>query len=90
MFTLASLTHRCRRGIRSIVCLSLCAALPMPPQASPPRAVDSRPADAGPGWYDSSWDLVRGLDIADVPDLEAELALWIEACLQMGPAAETA
>lgn len=90
MFSLA-LTHSCRRGIRSIVCLSLCAALPMPPQASPPRAVASRQAeDGGPGWYDSSWDLVRGLDIAEVPDLEAELTPWIEACLQMGPAAEAA
>ncbi len=90
MFAFASVTRRCHRGIRSIVCLSLCAALPMPPQASPLRALASRPADAGPGWYDSSWDLVRGLDIAEVPDLEAELALWIEACLQIGPAAETA
>lgn len=79
-------THRCHRGIRSILGLSL----PMPPQASPPRVADDRQADSGPGWYDSSWELVHGLDIAEVPDLEAELALWIEACLQMGPAAEIA
>ena len=89
MFSLASFPRACRHGIRSIVCLSLCAALPIPPQVSPPRAVASRQADdGGPGWYDSSWDLVRGLDIAEVPDLEAELALWIEACLELAPATE--
>lgn len=92
MFSLASFPRSCRQGIRSIVCLSLCAALPAPPQAIPPRAVASRQADSGPGpgWYDSSWELVCGLDIAEVPDLEAELSLWIEACLQMGPATEAA
>ena len=90
MFSLASFPRACRHGIRSIVCLSLCAALPMPPQVSPSRAVASREADDGPGWYDSSWDLVRGLDIAEVPDLEAELPLWIEACLHMSSAPDTA
>lgn len=87
MFALASLTHRCRRGTRSIVCLSLRAALPMPPQGGPLCALASRPTDAGPGWYDSSWDLIRGLDIAEVPDLEAELELWIDACLRLNSAA---
>ena len=90
MFNLASLPHRCRRGIRSIFRLSLRAALPMAPQASPPRLVASRQADGGPGWYDSSWELVCGLDIAEVPDLEAELSLWIEACLTLAPATELA
>jgi len=90
MFSLDSFPNSRRHGIRSIVCLSLCATLPMPPQASPPRVVASRPADSGPGWYESSWELVRGLDIAEVPDLEAELALWIEACLIQGPATELA
>ncbi|MDL2337244.1 MAG: hypothetical protein QFE16_05315 [Pseudomonadota bacterium] len=36
----------------------------------------------GPGWYDSSWDLVCGLDIAEVPDLDA----WIGVCLSIGSA----
>ncbi len=83
-------THRCHRGIRSILGLSLCAALPMPPRASPPRLAASRQADGGPGWYDSSWELVCGLDIAEVPDLEAELTLWIEACLSLEAATELA
>ena len=92
MLSLASLPRSCRQGIRSIVCLSLCAVLPVPPQPSPPRAVASRLADSGPGpgWYDSSWELVCGLDIAEVPDLEAELSLWIEACLSRGPTTELA
>ncbi len=89
MFSLASLSHSCRHGVRSIVCLSLCALLPVPPQTSTPRLVASRQADdGGPGWYDSSWELVCGLDIAEVPDLEAELALWIEDCLTLAPATE--
>jgi hypothetical protein len=90
MFSLDSFSNPRRHGIRSVVCLSLCAALPAPPSASPPRAAMSRPADSGPGWYESSWELVRGLDIAEVPDLEAELALWIEACLNPAPAIEPA
>ena len=65
MFSLASFPRMCRHGIRSLVCLSLCAMLPTPPQPNSPRVVASRQADdSGPGWYDSSWDLVRGLDIA--------------------------
>ena len=91
MFSLASFPRACRHGIRSLVCLSLCAMLPAPPQPNSPRVVASRQADdGGPGWYDSSWDLVRGLDIAEGPDLEAELALWIEACLTLAPATELA
>ncbi len=90
MFSLASFQRACRRGIRSIVCLSLCAMLPTPHQPNSLRVAASRQADGGPGWYDSSWDLVRGLDIAEVPDLEVELALWIEACLELAPATELA
>ena len=88
MFSRASFSRSCRHGIRSIVCLSMCALLPVPPQASTPRVVVSRQADdRGPGWYESSWELVCGLDIAEVPDLEAELAMWIEACFAELPTA---
>ena len=91
MFSLASFSRSCRHGTRSIVCLSLCALLPVPPQTTSHRLVASRQADdRGPGWYESSWELVRGLDIAEVPDLEAELSLWIEACLHMSSAPDTA
>jgi hypothetical protein len=90
MRSLKSFPRSCRQGIRSIVSVSLCAALPMPPQESPPRAPISRQADGGPGWYESSWELVHGLEIAEVPDVEAELALWIEACLNQAPSIELA
>lgn len=90
MLSLKSFPRSCRQGIRSIVCLSLCAALPMPPQVDPTRAPISRQADGGPGWYESSWELVHGLEIAEVPDVEAELALWIDACLNQAPSIEPA
>jgi hypothetical protein len=90
MRSLKSFPRSCRQGIRSIVSVSLCAALPMPPQENPPRAPISRQDDGGPGWYESSWELVHGLEIAEAPDLEAELALWIEACLNQAPSIELA
>lgn len=89
MFRLTSLPRACRHGLRSIASISPCAMLPLVPVAavaSPPRAAIGHQAEGGPGWYDSSWELVRGLQIAEVLDLEAELALWIEACLNQGPA----
>lgn len=89
MFRLTSLPRACRHGLRSIACVSPCVAQPVVPSvpvADAPCAAIGRPAEGGPGWYDSSWELVRGLEIAEVPDLEAELALWIEVCLSQGPA----
>ena len=88
MSNLTSFQRSSRHGIRSIICLSLCGALPMPMPTGGPSVHAEREALGGPGWYDSSWDLLRGLDIAEVPDLEAELALWIEACLELAPATE--
>jgi hypothetical protein len=36
----------------------------------------------GPGWFDSSWDLQRGLDVREgLPD-DAKLHEWIEVCLR--------
>lgn len=90
MFNLASFPRPCRQGIRSIVWLSLCAALPMPPQVNPPRVPISRQADGGPGWYESSWELVHGLEIAEMPDLDAELTWCIEDWLNQGNATELA
>lgn len=89
MFCLTSLPRVCRHGLRSIPRISPCVALPAGssvPVADPAGTAIGRPAEGGPGWYDSSWELVRGLEIAEVPDLEAELALWIDACLNQRPA----
>jgi hypothetical protein len=36
----------------------------------------------GPGWFDSSWDLQRGLDVREgLPD-DAKLDEWLEVCLR--------
>ncbi len=90
MLSLASLPRACRLGLRSIACVPLCmplrAAPPQVPPASVPRTAINVEADGGPGWYGSSWELGRGLEIAEVPDAEAELVLWIEACLNPGMA----
>ena len=90
VFNLVSFPRSCRQGIRSIVGLSLCAAMPMPPSASPQRVTASRPTDSGPGWYESSWELGCGLEIAEVPDLDAELTWCIKDWLSQGNATELA
>ena len=91
MTCLAPRLSSMRRCLRSLVTLSLCLLLPVPtPVAvSAPRGVISRSTD-GPGWYDSSWELSQGLDLLEVPDLEAELTVWLEACLGGVQASEPA
>lgn len=90
MFSLVSWPRACRLGMRSITCVPLCmplrAAPPQMPQATVPRAAINHQVDGGPGWYGSSWELGRGLEIAEVADAEAELALWLEAWLNPRPA----
>ena len=34
----------------------------------------------GPGWFDSSFDLRRGLDVCDSGPEDASVEVWIEAC----------
>ncbi|OYT99499.1 MAG: hypothetical protein CFE40_06555 [Burkholderiales bacterium PBB1] len=70
--------------------LSLRGAQRQPPDVAVPRAAISHEVDGGPGWYGSSWELGRGLEIAEAPDAEAELTLWIEACLNPLPTTEPA
>jgi hypothetical protein len=36
----------------------------------------------GPGWFDSSWDLSRGLEVREGLPGDAKLNEWIEACLR--------
>lgn len=88
---LARMLHLGRQRLRSIACLALCMLLPVAPTLAvhPPRVAIGRATD-GPGWYDSSWELSHGLDMAEVPDLEAELSLWLAACLCDAPVSEPA
>jgi hypothetical protein len=50
-----------------------------PGRAHPAPAVDAR---RGPGWFDSSWDLERGLDVCEGLPEDARLHEWIEVCLR--------
>lgn len=43
-------------------------------------------ASPGPGWFDSSWELVRGLDVREGPPGDQCLHEWLEACLRGEPA----
>jgi len=36
---------------------------------------------AGPGWYDSSWDLERGLDVREGLPADVQLNEWIALCV---------
>ena len=45
---------------------------------APPRIDDTEPS-AGPGWFESSWDLRHGLEVVEVEDVPAEFALWMLA-----------
>ena len=50
-----------------------------------PRAIrDETPREwvAGPGWFDSSWDLQAGLDVHEGLPEDAKLNEWIEGCLR--------
>jgi hypothetical protein len=41
---------------------------------------------AGPGWFESSWDLRRGLEVRESGDADARLRSWIEDFLGGGQA----
>lgn len=42
--------------------------------------------DAGPGWYDSSWDLQRGLIVREGLPRDADLQEWLQQELLGCPA----
>ena len=44
------------------------------PSANHPRAEDAPmgPSVAGPGWYESTWDLASGLEVTEVLGAEAQ------------------
>ena len=41
----------------------------------------------GPGWFDSSWDLSRGLEVSEGLPTDARLDEWLAVCLRGGGAA---
>ncbi len=48
------------------------------------RSTTPRTATRGPGWFDSSWDLQRGLEVREGLPGDPQLNEWIEACLRSG------
>jgi hypothetical protein len=52
--------------------------------------VDHQPASQGPGWFDSSWDLIRGLDVREGPPGDARLNEWLAGWLRLDLAAASA
>ena len=36
----------------------------------------------GPGWFDSSWELVRGLEVREGVPGDAGLYEWLDVCLR--------
>ena len=52
----------------------------LPPSRAPQAATcDVR---SGAGWFDSSWDLQRGLEVQEGLPEDAPLNEWIEVCLR--------
>ena len=67
---------------------SLRSATPAPAGAAPPRvargwtldaAIDTPAVGQGPGWFESSWELVRGLEVREGLPGDARLNEWLEA-----------
>ncbi|MES2102089.1 MAG: hypothetical protein V4569_19860 [Pseudomonadota bacterium] len=51
-------------------------------------ASDTQEIVQGPGWFDSSWELVHGLDVREGMPGDARLDDWLDACAR-GVAAVT-
>ena len=49
--------------------------------AEPAALADAANDAIGPGWYESSQDLRRGLTVREGPSDEAELRVWLRAAL---------
>ena len=54
--------------------------------------VDRGAAPQGPGWFESSWELIRGLDVREGPPSDARLVEWLAAwrCADLEPASAVA
>ena len=52
------------------------AAIACPP-AAPAGTVDDADLPLGPGWFDSSWDLRRGLDVSEGLPANASVNEWL-------------
>ncbi len=56
------------------------------PRALPaPAPDDATERPKGPGWFDSSWDLTRGLEVREGLPGDAGLNDWLDVCLRYEP-----
>ena len=44
------------------------------------------PAHAGPGWFDSSWELIRGLEVSEARPGDTRFDAWLDACVRTASA----
>ncbi len=77
----ASISAGPRRGDASDD--GLAAASAAQPQRQPGAACCDSPAQRhGPGWFESSWDLQRGLDVREGLPADCRWEEWVEAWLR--------
>ena len=57
-------------------------ALAAEESTGPCRAADEEAGVHGPGWFGSSWDLERGLDVREGLPADARLHEWLTVCLR--------
>ena len=57
------------------------AAIPCPQEAPAAKMVDDADLPRGPGWFDSSWDLMRGLEVSEGPPANASVDEWVMGLL---------
>ena len=58
------------------------------PMLSAVDLVDQAEPPFGPGWFDSSWDLNRGLEVREGLPGDARLNEWLAVCLRSEPDAQ--
>ena len=70
--------HRAVVSMRTLRALALAAEEP----TGPCLAADQEAPLHGPGWFDSSWDLMCGLDVREGLPGDARLNEWLSVCLR--------
>ena len=70
--------HQAVVSMRTLRALALAAEEP----TGPCLAADEEAPLHGPGWFDSSWDLMCGLDVREGLPGDARLNEWLTVCLR--------
>ena len=70
--------HQAVVSMRTLRALALAAEEPI----GPCLAADEEAPLHGPGWFDSSWELMCGLDVREGLPGDARLNEWLTVCLR--------